>query len=248
TRRPVCSRARGCLGAAARREGTSMPPTTSIALLLALARPAAGLDSPASGARAASPAEELRWFTQFGDKVLSKCDAVLLGRIQAVTPVRGAEVVRTTILTWYLGTRAENQKEVTLISNPGDFFAGTEQLLFLQLFEGGPRFTYLNRISKTDPDFDAKEKSLAQQLEIKKIDNEEDRRRKVRGFLYNNSESRDSWTRWNMLRELAYVRKEYPDLVTKEDIEDLRKVAERSQDADFKKELLRLLQNKDKSP
>ena len=206
------------------------------ALLLPLAAALAPQQEPAK--RAA-----FRWFTQLGDEVLNRVDAVLQGKVAAVTRVHGADVVRVTIATWYLGTREPDQVDVTLFAQQGDFFVGSEQLLFLKLYDGGPRFKVHNRVARGDPDFDDKVRILEQTLALRSLDHEEDRRRQVRKQLYDGAADRGSWMRWHAFHELEYVRKTYPDLVTREDRDDLTRVAARSEDELFKKALLKLLKD-----
>ena len=43
---------------------------------------------------------------------------------------------------------------------------GSELLLFLEHYEDGPRFVSFSRISTTDPDYEAKEEFLQQQLKV----------------------------------------------------------------------------------
>ena len=111
-----------------------------------------------------------------------------------------------------------------------------------------PRFTDLNRILKSDPDFEAKRKVLDQTLELKGLKQEDDRRRQVRRLIYEGADARDSWTRWHALADLKHVLSNHPGLVTSEDRADLRALAKRSGDAKFQKALLAALEEKEKSP
>ena len=193
------------------------------------------------GERAKAPA--FRWFTQLGDEVLNQVDAVLLGRVESVVGMRGTDVVRIAIGTWYHGERRADQTEVTLLASRGDFFAGTEQLLFLKRYDGGPRYRLHNRVARSDPDFDAKLRVLEETISLKKLDREEDRRRQVRKLLYDEAGSREKWSRWHAYRELDYVRTRYPGLVTREDRDELTRLAARADDEAFKKALLKLLKD-----
>lgn len=188
------------------------------------------------------------YFNELGDTVVSKCDVIVLGRVAAVKEFVGGVVVRVAVTTWLLGDHTEGEQEVALLAHPDDFFAGNELLLFLEKFEGGPRFTYLNRILKSDPDFEAKRKVLDQTLELRKLKQEEERRRQVRRLIYEGADARDSWTRWHALADLKHVLSNHPGLVTPEDRADLRALAQRSSDAKFQKALLAALAEKEKSP
>lgn len=184
-----------------------------------------------------------KYFTQLGDEVLNQVDAVLYGKVAGVSAMPGTDVIRVTITTWYQGERKEGQAEVTLLASRGDFFVGTEQMLFLKRFEGGARYTVHNRVAKSDPDFENKRKVLESTLALRKVEREEDRRRLVRKQNYDDAGARDAWTRWHALHELEWLRKRQPDLVTREDREDLSRLAARSEDEAFKKALLQLLKD-----
>ncbi len=183
-----------------------------------------------------------RYFTQLGDEVLARVDAVLLGKVESVTAVRGSDVVRVSVATWFVGERGVPPGEVTLLAQHGDFFAGTEQLLFLKRFEGGPRYLLHNRVTCNDPDFEAKLRVLEQNVALRKLEREEERRRQVRKLLYDDAAARDGWTRWHAFHELEHVRRAHADLVTREDREELTRLADRSADPSFRKALLKLLQ------
>jgi hypothetical protein len=188
------------------------------------------------------------YFNELGDTVVAKCDAVVLGKVASVKEFVGGTVVRVTVSGWLLGDHAAGDDEVTVLAHPDDFFVGNELLLFLQKFEGGPRFTYLNRILKSDPDFDAKRKVLDQTLELRKLKEEVDRRRQVRRLIYEGADARDSWTRWHALADLKHVLSNHKGLITDDDRTDLRALAQRSSDAKFQKALLAALSEKEKSP
>src|SRR5262245_16456930 len=121
----------------------------------------------AAFARPPAPRDSFKYFTQLGDQVLNQVDAVLYGKVVAVTAMPGTDVVRLSISTWYLGDRKEGQDQVTLLASRGDFFEGTEQLLFLKKYEGGPRYTLHNRVAKSDPDFEAKRHVLEATLALR---------------------------------------------------------------------------------
>jgi hypothetical protein len=220
-------------------------------VLLLLSAPVAAAQTrpPAPSPPPARPAPaRFRWYTQLGDEVLAKVDAVLVGKVASISSLRGTDVVRVTIVRWLQGERpaaegplAKEPADVTLLANPGEFFAGTEQLLFLQRYDGGPRYVLHNRVTRSDPDFEAKLASLERTLALKDLPRDEDRRRRVRKTIYDDAAARDAWTRWHAFHELEYVRKSFPDLVTREDREDLARLAARSEDAAFKKALLKLL-------
>jgi len=194
---------------------------------------------PAIENRASRP--DFCWFTQFGDRVLQRVDSVLSGKVESVTPVRGTDVVRVSILAWHFGERRPDQREVTLLARRGDFFTGTEQLLFLQRFEGGGRYQLHNRVARSDPDYEAKLRCLEENLALLELERVEDRRLRARRLLHEGVGDRERWTRWHAFHELAYVRDAYPDLVTADDREEFTRLAARSDDAPFKKALLKLL-------
>lgn len=187
------------------------------------------------------PQQELPYFTQLGDKILSRSSLVVLGEVEAVSrALRGGEVVTVQVTETRLG---EEHKSVTILAERGSFFAGSEMLLFLTPNEG-PTFSCLNRISRSDPDFDAKMAVLVQNLEIRELTDEESRKAHVRQILYENARSTDTWTNWNVARELQYVLQKYPDLLRAEDVKALLEVAEATSDEEFGKELRRLLRDK----
>lgn len=220
------------------------------ACLLAGALTSASAQQPAPPAPPPAPAKPAAfvYFNELGDTVVSKCDAIVYGKVASVKEFVGGVVVRVAVTSWLLGEHAAGEAEVTLLAHPDDYFAGNELLLFLQKFEGGPRFTDLNRILKSDPDFEAKRKVLDQTLELKGLKQEDDRRRQVRRLIYEGADARDSWTRWHALADLKHVLSNHPGLVTSEDRADLRALAKRSGDAKFQKALLAALEEKEKSP
>jgi hypothetical protein len=211
-------------------------------------QPAPAPPPPAPAKPAPAKPAPFIYFNELGDTVVAKCDAIVYGKVASVKEFVGGVVVRVAVTQWLLRDHAADDGEVTLLAHPDDFFAGNELLLFLQKFEGGPRFTDINRILKSDPDFEAKRKVLDQTLELRGLKQEEDRRRQVRRLIYEGAEARDSWTRWHALADLKHVLSNHPGLVTTEDRADLRALAKRSSDAKFQKALLAALEEKEKSP
>ena len=185
-------------------------------------------------------------YTQFGVEVLDAVDGVLFGKVAEVTPLRGTDVVRVTILEWRYGARPQEHgrdtAEVTLLAAPGDFFVGNDQLLFLKRFEKGPRFIVHNRIAKSDPDWDAKLACLDQNIALRSVAKDEERRREVRKRLYDDLASRVNWTRWHGYQELAWLKRHHAGLVTRDDREDLRRLMERCDDRKLVKGVLALLE------
>lgn len=184
---------------------------------------------------------EFVYFTELGDEVLARSDAVILGEIASVARLRGTDVVRVAVSRAFLGAAVADSAEVTVLAPPGDFFAGSEHLLFLDRFEGGPRYSVRNRVSRHDPDWDAKLACLERNLALREIAPVEDRRRAVRKLLWDGADAADEWTRWHTLRELRWLRGRHPDLVTREDRDDLARLAARSADERFRDALLALL-------
>ena len=231
------------------------------ALLLAavcpLAPPSCGQPPPGEGplAAPATPADPkaapakpaFAWYSQLGDTVISKCDAIVTGRVGAISELRGGAIVRVEVETWFYGDHAPGQDEVTLLAHPDDFFTGTELLLFLQRFENGGRFTYLNRILKSDSDFEAKRKVLERTLALRDFPRDEDRRHEVRRRIYEDAGSIDAWTRAHVLLEIAWLRRNWPGLLTRPDLADLRELARRSPDEKWKKALLAALEDKERN-
>ncbi len=186
------------------------------------------------------------WYTQFGAQVLAAVDAVLIGKVIEVSGLRGTDVVRVEIVEWKHGARPVGLRgsvtEVTLLAMPGDFFVGTEQLLFLKLFEKGPRYNAFNRVARSDPDWDAKLACLDRNLALLALEKEEERRREARKLLYDDLTSTVHWTRWHAYHELAWVREKMPQMVTREDRADLRKAASACEDPKLRELVLKLLQ------
>jgi hypothetical protein len=188
--------------------------------------------------------EDSRYFTRFGDTVLKKSVAIVLGEIDQISAIRGGDVVRVRVLSTHKGEEAEY---VTLLAGRGEFYAGTQQLLFLESFGDAGRYQYINRISRSDPDYDAKEACLKAHLKIEALDAEDLRREAVRQFLRDGARSLQSWTRWNMLRELDYILKKYSDLVRRTDRQELRELAKSSKDEEFRDKLVDLLDSTEPS-
>lgn len=207
--------------------------------------PPAPAPTPAPAPAPADAAKPV-WYTQFGAQVLAKVDAVVVGKVVEVTGLRGTDVVRVEIVAWKHGARPKGLRgdvtEVTLLAAPGDYFVGTEQLLFLALFEKGPRYTAYNRVARSDPDWDAKLGCLDKNLALLALEKPEERRREARKLLYDDLASTVHWTRWHAYHELLWVRENVPTLVTREDRDDLRKAANASDDAKLKELVLKLLQ------
>ncbi len=204
--------------------------------------------APLLGAQEQPKKPAFVWYTQFGDQVLNRVDAVLIGKVEEVTALRGTDVVRVSVVDWKWGDRDAklgSATEVTLLAQPGDFYVGNEQLLFLERFEKGSRYTLVNRVAKSDPDWEQKLECLAANLRLKPLERDEDRRREVRKALYDGLAARVVWTRWHAWQELVYVKSKYPDLVTREDRVDLEKLANRLDDAKLKKALQKLLEEWD---
>jgi len=185
------------------------------------------------------------WYSTLGDTVVAKCDAIVVGRIGAINELRGGTVVRVEVETWYLGEPVPGQTEVTLLAYPNDFFTGTELLLFLQRFESSGRYTYLNRILTSDADFEAKRRVLEQTLALRRLASDDERRYAVRRKIYEEAGAIDAWTRAHVLREIAYLRRTWPGLLTRDDLADLRELAKRSGDEKWKKSLLAALEVKE---
>ncbi len=189
------------------------------------------------------------WYTQFGSEVLDVVDGVLIGRIDSIAPLRGTDVVRVTIVAWRFGERPKSvtgdAAEVTLLASPGDFFVGTEQLLFVKKFEGGPRYAVHNRVARSDPEWDAKVAWLDHHDALRKLVKDEDRRREVRKRRYDDLAARSNWTRWNSYHELTWLRTKHKDVVTWDDREDLKRLAERLEDAKLGAAVKKLLKECD---
>ena len=202
---------------------------------------------PAAAPAAAPAKPAFAWYSLLGDTVVSKCDAIVAGKVGAISGLRGGAIVRVEVETWFWGDHAPGQTEVTLLAHPDDFFTGTELLLFLQRFENGGRFTYLNRILKSDSDFEAKRKVLERTLALRDFPRDEDRRHKVRRRIYEDAGSIDAWTRAHVLLEIAWLRRNWPGLLTRADLADLRELARRSPDEKWKKALLAALEDKERN-
>lgn len=240
--RPVASRRVGALLLAA--VGALLPASCG--------QPPAGDGPPAAPAPPAGPKPApakpaFAWYSLLGDTVVSKCDAIVAGRIGAISELRGGAIVRVEVETWFYGDHAPGQDEVTLLAHPDDFFTGTELLLFLQRFENGGRFTYLNRVLKSDSDFEAKRRVLERTLALRDFPRDEDRRHEVRRRIYEDAGSIDAWTRAHVLLEIAWLRRNWPGLLTRADLADLRELARRSPDEKWKKSLLAALEDKERN-
>jgi hypothetical protein len=203
----------------------------------------AGKPPDAAASPPAAPA--FAWYSELGDTVVAKCDAILVGKVGAISELRGGAIVRVDVSTWYYGDRTADATSVTLLANPDDFFIGTELLLFLKKFESGERYTYVNRIIKSDSDFEPKRKVLEQTLALRAIARDDDRRREVRRRIYEDAGSTEMWTRSHVLREIAWLRAKWPDVLSREDFNDLRELARRSSDEKWKKALLAALADKE---
>ena len=206
------------------------------------APPAAGGPGPAAAAKPA-----FAWYSELGDTVVAKCDVILTGKVGAISELRGGAIVRVDVETWYWGERAPGQTEVTLLAHPDDFFTGTDLLLFLQRFENGGRFIYLNRVLQSDPDFGAKRRVLERTLALRQLATDEERRHEVRRRVYEDAGSSDAWTRAHVLREIGWLRRTWPGVLTREDLADLRELAKRSTDEKWKKALLAALEDKERN-
>lgn len=209
--------------------------------------PAPRPPAPKPAPEPARPApEEPIHCTQFAAEVLAAVDAVLVGTVVDVKALRGTDVVRIRIGAWKAGERPATPlgpvDEVTLLATPRDFFVGGEQLLFLKRFEEGPRFVVHNRIGRGDPDWEAKLACLDQNLALQALPTAEERRRQARKLVYDDLVARSQWTRWHGFHELSWLRRCHPAWITREDRGDLRKAAERSEDAELARRLLALLE------
>ena len=208
-----------------------MQPLFGLLLMFMIASPAAQYEAGAALLPTA-------YFSKFGDQILSRSICIVRGSVVSVSEAPRSEVVRIEVAKTFKG---DQQDTLTLLANPDEFFTGSELLLFLEYFEDGPRYVSFSRISTTDPEYEAKEEFLKQQLRLEAFDNEDDRRNLARRILLENARASASWTQWNMLRELKYVLEEYPSLVRSSDREELGAIAEESTDENFRTELRRLL-------
>jgi hypothetical protein len=205
----------------------------------------AGPAAPPPAVKPAKPA--FAWYSELGDTVIAKCDAILTGRVGPISELRGGAVVRIDVEHWFDGEPEPGQTEVTVLAHPDDFFTGTRLLLFLQRYESRGRYTYLNRILESDPDFEPKRRLLEQTLALRDLKSDEERRYAVRRRIYEEAGSIEPWTRAHVLRELAYLRKAWPDLLTRDDLADLRELAKRSADEKWKKALLAAIEDKERN-
>ena len=202
---------------------------------------------PAAGPAGTPAKPAFAWYSELGDTVVAKCDAIVTGKVGAISELRGGAIVRVEVETWFWGARAPGQSEVTLLAHPDDFFTGTELLLFLKRFENGGRFTYLNRVLESDSDFEAKRKLLERTLALREVPRDDDRRHEVRRRIYEDAGSIEPWTRAHVLREIAWLRKTWPGLLTRADLADLRELVRRSADEKWKKALLAALEDKERN-
>jgi hypothetical protein len=199
---------------------------------------------PRLAAGAAGPAADadFRYFSKFGDRVLGQSQLIVRGRVAAVKPVPRAELATIEVATTFKGAET---RDVVILANPGEFFVGSELLLFLREFEGGPRTTCFNRISVTDPDYEVKERFLRQQLRLEDLADEEIRRDYARSMLLESARSTERWVCWNTLRELAYVLDRYPELIREGEAVTLAGIADASEDPEFARELRALLRSRE---
>ena len=190
----------------------------------------------------ASAQESDPYFSKFGDQVLRRTQYIVKARVVSVEQATAqAVLVEVQVDTTFKG---EEHEGFTILANRGEYFEGSELLLFLNDFEDGPRTTCSNRISVSDGDYDAKERHLTEQLEIEALSTPEDRRRKSRELLLQNLRAEGKWTRWNALRGLAYVLETYPDMMREADRKELREIAESTVDVEFQQELQALLEDR----
>lgn len=194
--------------------------------------------------------QPFRYFSRFGDQVLGRCDLIVRGRVESVHPAPRAELVKIEVQEVFKDAASRTvaasvaRKEATVLANPGEFFAGSEFLLFLGRFGLGPRYTCQHLLSPSDPLFEVKEAHLRDQLRLESVTDEHDRRDLARQMLLDNARSPLSWARQNALLEIAYVRDAYPELLGPVEEAELRAIARSGEDPTFRKRLEQLLEGR----
>ncbi len=190
-----------------------------------------------AGATAAGRTRALSYYSQLGDQVLSQSTLVVKARVESTRAIPGGELVTLEVQRLFKG---EAPAPLTVLSHPREFFVGSEQVMFLKRYRDGPRYTCVNRFGR-DAEFDAKVSCLSRHLSVEKLKTDAERRREVRRLLLDHAAAGDSWTRMNVVHEVRYLRRRYPDLLGAGDQDALLVIARSSPDEDFRQSLQELL-------
>src|SRR5262249_45172827 len=121
---------------------------------------------------------DIQYFTYFGEKVLRRADFIAIAHVEKVSHGGpGTDVVRLTVNQVFKGDR--ERKEILLLSSRGDFYPGADMLIFVEPYRSGRLSTYLGRVSKSDPDFNAKVKILGDYLALERLPDDATRAHRV---------------------------------------------------------------------
>ncbi|HET6203708.1 MAG TPA: hypothetical protein VFI25_13010 [Planctomycetota bacterium] len=189
-------------------------------------------------ASAPAPAEG-PWLTDLGERILSRCDLVILARVAESVDLGGGSAAMLHVERRLDGGPAPPR--VSVLAPRGSLpESERSDLFFLQGKEGTERFGLVGRVAASDPTFAAKTLLAEETLRIAALRSPEERLQRTRLLLHRGLAGEDPYLRANALLEFERWAERFPRRLGKEDVERIRALAGRSKDAPLRKRLERL--------
>jgi hypothetical protein len=186
------------------------------ALLLLQSRPASG---PSEGS----------WLTDLGERILSRCDLVVLARVEGTAEVGAATVGRLRVERALDG--GSFPPKVSVLAPRGSLGEpDASHLFFLERNGEAERYGLVGRVAATDPDFASKVLLAQETLRIAALRQPADRLARTREMLHRHLAGEDPYLRSNAILELERWVKRFPRRLGKEDPGRIREVAGAARD------------------
>jgi hypothetical protein len=173
-----------------------------VSLGLQVAQPTAGREPPVPPMR-------------IGRDLLARCPLVVVARtITAREATVSSDLLHVRVVERMLGRAVKPGDELTVLSPVGQFQFGDEDLLFLRPYRDGNRYEVVERVSSTDPNYEAKLSISRRSIWLMEIPEPEQRADATLSLLLRLLGSRDRWTRSHAIDELAWMAREHHALFT----------------------------------
>ncbi len=186
------------------------------ALLLLQSRPASG---PSEGP----------WLTDLGERILSRCDLVVLAKVEESSEVGAASVGRLRIERGLDG--GAPPPRVSVLAARGALGEpDASHLFFLERKGETERYGLVGRVAATDPDFASKVVLAQETLRIAALRQPGERLARAREMRHRHLAGEDSYLRSNAILELERGAKRFPRRLGKEDLGRIREVAGAARD------------------
>lgn len=178
-------------------------------------------------------------FRTFGEHVLKNSKVVVEGKATSVILAgRGVSVAHFEVQKTF---RGKPERELVVLTAPGQFAVGVTYLLFLDRFQKSGRLTVVNRIAQGERDYAAKLKVLEQFLTADEIKDSKARALEIRSILVKNVGEPELFIKWNAAAELVPFVEMHRSLFGPAEKARLVEVYRKNASPTFRRELRRIL-------